>query len=113
MKGVGPARADILKKEAGIFTYDDLLHYFPFRHIDRTRVTTIRELNHSIDYALISARIITVEILGVKRARRLVATVTDSTGIMELVWFQGIYFVEKILHPGDLFQIFGKVTFFM
>lgn len=113
LKGVGPARADILKKEAGIFTYDDLLHYFPFRHIDRTRVTTIRELNHSIDYALISARIITVEILGVKRARRLVATVTDGTGIMELVWFQGIYFVEKILHPGDLFQIFGKVTFFM
>lgn len=113
LKGVGPVKADILKKEAGIFTFDDLLHYFPFRYIDRTRITTIKELAHTTEYALITGKIITTEVLGVKRSRRLVATITDGTGYMELVWFQGIYFIEKMLHPGDTFQIFGKVTFFM
>lgn len=113
LKGVGPVKGDLLKKEAGIFTYNDLLHYYPFRHIDRTRLLSIRELSYSSDYALISGKIISVEIMGVKQARRLVAMLSDGTGMLELVWFQGIYFVEKMLHPGDAFQVFGKVTFFM
>lgn len=112
LKGVGPVKADVLKKEAAIFTYEDLLTYYPFRHLDRTRITYIRDLSYTTDYALINGKIISVEIIGVKHARRLVATITDGTGQMELVWFQGIYYVEKLLHPGDAFQIFGKVTFF-
>lgn len=113
LKGVGPVKADILKKEVGIFTYGDLLNYFPFRHIDRTQVTHIRNLSYNTDYALLNVKVVSVEILGVKQARRLVATVTDGTGNIDLVWFQGIYFVEKILHVGEGLQVFGKVTFFM
>lgn len=113
LKGVGPLRADILKKEAGIFVYEDLLTYYPFRHIDRTRITHIRDLSYSSDYALITGKVISVELLGVKQGRRLVAMISDGTGALELVWFQGIYYIEKMLHPGDGIQVFGKVTFFM
>lgn len=113
LKGVGPVLADILKKEAGIFVYEDLLTYYPFRHIDRTRITHIRELSPATDYALITAKVISVELLGVKRGRRLVVMISDGTGTLELVWFQGIYYIEKMLRPGDSIQVFGKVTFFM
>lgn len=106
-------RADILKKEAGIFVYEDLLIYYPFRHIDRTRITHVRDLSVATDYALITGKIISVELLGIKRGRRLVAMLSDGTATLELVWFQGIYYVEKMLHPGDAIQVFGKVTFFM
>ena len=106
-------RADILKKEAGIFVYEDLLTYYPFRHIDRTRITHVRDLSVATDYALITGKIISVELLGIKRGRRLVVMLSDGTATLELVWFQGIYYVEKMLHPGDALQVFGKVTFFM
>lgn len=113
LKGVGPVKADVLKKEANIFTFDDLLNYFPFRHIDRTKLTAINELNVTTEYALITGKVISVDVLGVKHARRLVALLTDGTGTLELVWFQGIYFLEKMIHVGDTFQVFGKVSFFM
>lgn len=113
LKGVGPVKADILKKEIGVFTFGDLLQYFPFRHIDRTQVTHIRNLSYSTDYALMNVKVVSVEILGVKQGRRLVATVTDGTGQIDLVWFQGVYYIEKMLHIGDALQVYGKVTFFM
>lgn len=113
LKGVGPVKGDILKKEAGIFTFEDLLNYFPFRHIDRTKITPIRELNLGTEYALVNGKVISVEVIGVKHARRLVAMISDGTGALELVWFQGIYYLEKMIHVGDSFQVFGKVSFFM
>ena len=67
-------RGDILKKEAGIFTFNDLLHYFPFRHIDRTQITPISKINSETDYVQVKGKITSVEILGEKRGRRLVAT---------------------------------------
>ncbi len=113
LKGVGPLKADVLKKEVAIFTYGDLLNYFPFRHIDRTQITHIRNLNRETDYALMNVKVVSVELMGVKRARRLIVTATDGTGTLELVWFQGIYYIEKMLHPGDGIQVFGKITFFL
>lgn len=113
LKGVGPVKADVLKKEIGIFTFGDLLEYYPFRHIDRTQVTHIRDLSYATDYALMNVKVVAVEILGVRQGRRLVATVTDGTGQLDLVWFQGIYYIEKMLHAGDALQVYGKVTFFM
>ncbi len=113
LKGVGPQKADLLKKEAGIFTFNDLLEYFPFRHIDKTQVTHIDMINPDADYVLISGKIVSIEILGQKRGKRLVATLQDSTGEIELVWFQGINWIEKTLNVGSKFRVFGKVGFFM
>lgn len=113
LKGVGPQRADLLKKEAGIFTFEDLLNYFPYRHIDRTKVARIADIHPDSDYVLVSGKVISVEELGEKRSRRFVVSMSDGSGIMELVWFQGINWVNKILHTGTPLRVFGKVGFFM
>jgi ATP-dependent DNA helicase RecG len=113
LKGVGPMRADILKKEAGIFTFNDLLNYFPFRHIDRTQITPISKITLDADYIQVCGKITSKEILGEKYAKRLVATLYDGTGEMELVWFQGINWIEKSIHIGEKYLVFGKAGYFM
>ncbi len=113
LKGVGPIRGDLLKKEAGIFTFNDLLEYFPFRHLDRTKITPIKNLDDSMDYVQVVGKITSVEIYGEHRTKRLITTVSDGTGELELVWFQGINWVEKLLHIGEKYRVFGKVGFFM
>ena len=113
MKGVGPFRGDILKKEAGIFTFNDLLQYFPFRHIDRTQITPISKINFETEYIQVRGKITSKEILGERKGRRLVATLYDGTGELELVWFQGINWIEKSIHVGTSFLVFGKAGFFM
>ena len=90
-----------------------MLEYFPFRHIDRTKITLIRDINIDSDYVQVIGKITSVEIMGEKRGRRLVATVFDGTGEMELIWFQGISWVEKLLQLGGRYRIFGKVGFYM
>ncbi|MEO5649193.1 MAG: hypothetical protein ABIR03_04620 [Ginsengibacter sp.] len=80
LKGVGPVRGDLLKKEAGIFTFRDLLEYYPFRHIDRTKITAVSSINPDTDYVQVLGKITSVEILGEKHGRRLVATLYDGTG---------------------------------
>ena len=113
LKGVGPIRGDLLKKEAGIFAFNDLLEYFPFRHIDRTKITPISKISPDTDYVQALGKLTSFEIIGEKRGRRLVATLYDGTGELELVWFQGINWVEKTLHIGAKFRVFGKAGFFM
>ena len=110
---MGPLRGDILKKEAGIFTFNDLLHYFPFRHIDRTQITLVNKISGESEYVQVLGTITSVEIVGEKYARRLIATLYDGTGELELVWFQGINWIEKMVHTGDKFLVFGKAGFFM
>ena len=112
LKGVGVARADILKKELGLFTFDDLLNYFPYKHIDRTRFYKIRDIEPELPHVQIIARLISKELLGEKHTKRLVAQVQDDTGVMELVWFQGIKWIEKNLVPGKAYILFGKPGFF-
>jgi ATP-dependent DNA helicase RecG len=103
----------LLKKEANIFTFKDLLEYYPFRHIDKTRVDKIADLSPAVEYAQVAGRLSRFEIIGEKRAKRLVAYLQDDTGEIELTWFQGISWVEKTLHNGDLYLVFGKLSFFM
>ena len=109
---MGPLRGDLLKKELEIFTFGDLLNHFPFRHIDKTAVSKISEINQKTDYIQVAGRLQYFDIVGEKQAKRLVAVIKDSTGELELVWFKGISYVEKILVEGSDYLLFGKVGFF-
>ena len=113
LKGVGPLRADLLKKELGIFTYADLLHHFPFRHIDKTKVTPIAALHTAMDYAQVKGRLIDFQVTGIKSGKRLTAYLKDETGVVELTWFRGLSWVEKNLQQGETYFAFGRVSFFM
>ena len=113
LKGVGPQRADILRKEASIFTFMDLLEYFPFRHIDKTQINKIGSITPDTEYVQVVGKIVSLEVMGEKRGRRLVANLYDGTGELELIWFQGINWVEKTVQAGSRYRVFGKVSFFM
>ncbi|MGZ5252876.1 MAG: ATP-dependent DNA helicase RecG [Flavitalea sp.] len=112
LKGVGPQKGDLLKKELGIHTFKDLLEHFPFRHIDRTKVSTISQITPQTDFIQIAGKITRIGIIGEKRARRLVAEIRDSSGSMELVWFQGISWMEKMLTIGSTYLVYGRTSFF-
>lgn len=112
LKGVGPARAELLNKELGIHTFGDILRHYPFRYIDRTQFHKIGELHPDQPIAQIIGRLSGLEEVGAKRGKRLVATFSDDTGIMELVWFQSITWVKKSLQPGAVYIIFGKPNLF-
>jgi ATP-dependent DNA helicase RecG len=112
LKGVGVTRADVLKKELEIATFEDLLRHFPYKYIDRTRFYKIRDVQSDIPYVQVLARLTRKEIIGEKRAKRLVAYAQDDTGVMELVWFQGIKWVEKYLLTGKVYILFGKPGLF-
>lgn len=112
LKGVGPLRADLLKKELGIFTFEDLLNHFPFRHIDRTSVSAIAALKQEADFAQVAGVVLQVEILGQRAGKRLVAQFKDKTGIMELTWFKGINWIQKTIIPGQSYLVYGRLGFF-
>ena len=113
LKGVGPQRAEMLKKELNIFTFGDLLEHFPYRHIDRTRVWKIGEISPAAEYVQVAGRLETMEMMGSGKGKRLVAMLRDDTGILELAWFQGISWVQKKLEIGQRYLVFGKTGFFM
>lgn len=112
LKGVGPQRADLLKKELGIFTFGDLLGHFPFRHIDRTKITTIASLTGEADFAQIAGVLLNYEVVGQRAGKRLVAEIKDKTGILELTWFQGLNWVQKMLEVGQSYLVYGRVSFY-
>lgn len=112
LKGVGSQRAEILKKDLGIFTYGDLLYFYPFRYIDRTRFYKIRELSSDLPAVQIIGRVISKEVIGEKNAKRLLVRLKDDTGSMELVWFQSIRWMEKMIETGMAYIVFGKPVLF-
>ena len=112
LKGVGPVRADLLKKELQIHTFSDLLEHFPLRHIDKTIVGLIKDIRPDTDTIQVAGTLLFSEIVGAGRSKRLVAQVRDRSGILELTWFQGISWVTKLLEPGTTYLIFGKTSFF-
>ena len=113
LKGVGDRRAELLRRELGIVTMNDLLWYFPFRYIDRSRFYTIGEIrDDSLSHIQIKARIENISEHGAGRKKRLTAMVSDGTGVAELVWFSGITWVAKRLEPGREYVVFGKPGFF-
>lgn len=112
LKGVGPLRGDMLKKELEIFTFSDLLNHFPNRHIDKTKLSLIREITPQTDYIQVAGTLLNYEMIGSGRGKRLVAQIKDATGILELAWFQGINWVVKNLNLGSTYLVFGKTGFF-
>ncbi|MBG6111967.1 ATP-dependent DNA helicase RecG [Flavobacterium sp. CG_9.10] len=113
LKGVGPNRGELLRKELGIYKYVDLVNFFPNRYIDRTRYYKINELQNNIAEVQIIGKIITIKTVEFGRnQKRLVATFVDDTGQMELVWFQGHKWIRESLKLNEMCVIFGKCTSF-
>jgi len=112
LKGVGPQKADVLKKDLQIFTIGDLLQYYPFRYIDRTKFHKVRELHADMIGAQVLGRLMSLQEVGEKRGRRLVGQFKDDTGMMELVWFQSLNWLKKGLQVGSAYIIYGKPTEF-
>lgn len=112
LKGVGPARGTLLRAELNLKTFEDLLFFFPFRYNDRSQIIQIRQIQNESQYVQLIGKITYYEILGTGRSRRLVAQCKDESGMIELVWFQGISWMEKILDQGGPFMIYGKPTRF-
>lgn len=112
LKGVGPQRGALLNKELKIFTFGDLIQYYPFRYEDRTKFYQIQEITDEMPYVQLKGMITKKELIGVGIKKRLVATVKDATGEIELVWFQGIKWVQDKLKPGVEYVVFGKPNLF-
>jgi len=112
LKGVGPLRADWLKKELNIFTFHDLLHLFPFRHVDKSTISFIKEIKPTTEFIQVAGKLNEIQVLGERRSKRLIAYLRDSTGVVELVWFQGINWVQKFLQEGNNYLVFGRTTMF-
>ena len=113
LKGVGPHRGELLRKELGIFKYGDLVNFFPNRYIDRTRYYKINELQNTVSEVQIIGKIIHIKTVEFgKNKKRLVATFVDDTGQMELVWFQGHKWIRESLKLNEVVVIFGKCTSF-
>ncbi|MCE2682262.1 MAG: ATP-dependent DNA helicase RecG [Cryomorphaceae bacterium] len=108
LKGVGPQRADLLRQELGIHTFSDLLHHFPFRYIDRSRYVTVSELSTMETAAQLRGRIIAVSESGTGRTKKLSAKFQDASGVIDLIWFQGIKWIKPLLKIGVEYQIYGK-----
>jgi len=113
LKGVGPQRGELLRKEVGIHRYEDLLNFYPNRYIDRTRYYKINELNNNPAEVQIIGKIINIKTVEFGKAKkRLVAVFVDETGQMELTWFQGHKWIRDTLKLNTPYVIFGKVTNF-
>ena len=108
LKGVGPQRAAILNKELNIFTYGDLIQYYPLRYEDRTKFYLIRDVHDELQYVQIKGVITARELIGGGPKKRLVCRFEDETGSIELVWFQGLNWIAGKLLPGVRFVVFGK-----
>ena len=97
----------------GIFCFKDLLEHYPFRHLDKTKLDKITGLSPANEYAQVAGKLTEINILGEKRGKRLIATLEDDTGEIELVWFQGINWIQKVIQEGQQYLVFGRVSFFM
>ncbi len=112
LKGVGPQRADMLKKELEIFTFHDLLHFFPFRYVDRSKFYKVREVRADLPYIQIRGYISNIELHGDRRTTRMTAVLSDETGSMQLVWFRGFKWLKGLYKPGVEYVVFGKPNIF-
>lgn len=111
-KGVGPVKAELLKKELNIFTFNDLIYYYPFRYIDKSKFYKINEINSENLYVQIKGKFIAHAVLGEKRTKRLVATFFDETGSIDLVWFNYYKSIEALLNINNEYIVFGKPSQF-
>ena len=112
LSGVGPQRASVLNKELNIYSLHDLLYYFPSKYVDRSRIYYIHEIDGTMPYIQLKGEILGFETIGEGRQRRLIAHFSDGTGIVDLVWFQGIKFLVGKYKVHQEFIVFGKPSVF-
>ena len=112
LKGVGPNRADLLKSELKIFTYNDLLNYFPFRYIDRSKYHKINELENNNSEVQIIGKFINLKFSDNFKSKRLVGVFSDGKDEIEIVWFRAIKWIEKSIKLNENYVIYGKVNWF-
>ena len=112
LPGVGPQRAELLKKELKIFTFNDLLYYFPYKYIDRTKFYKVSEASSNLTYIQLKGKIVRFETSGEGARQRLIAHFRDESGVMELLWFQGVKWVKENIKPNVEYILFGKPTVF-
>jgi len=112
LKGVGPKRAELLKKELGIRTYEDLLFHFPFRYVDRSAYQKVADAAYSDSALQLKGKIVSLKSTGVGRGKRLSGIFEDESGKIELVWFQGVDWVTKNISAGRIYQVYGKAKKF-
>lgn len=112
LSGVGPQRASVLNKELGIYSLHDLLYYFPYKYVDRSRIYYIQEIDGTMPYIQLKGEILSFETAGEGRQRRLIAHFSDGTGVVDLVWFQGIKYLVGKYKVHQEYIVLGKPTFF-
>lgn len=112
LPGVGPKKAEILNKEIDVFSVEDLLHYYPYKYIDKSRIYYIHEIDGNMPYIQLKGRITAFETMGEGRNKRLVAHFTDGTGFIDLVWFQGARYIADKYKVNLTYLVFGKPTAF-
>ncbi|MDA8979998.1 ATP-dependent DNA helicase RecG [Chitinophagales bacterium] len=108
LKGVGSKRAEILQKELNIFTWNDLIHHFPFRYIDKSKFYRIEEINEDTQYIQIKGVLKSMQLIGANRKRRLQGTFEDDSGSIDLVWFAKTDWIQKALKTGVEYVVYGK-----
>jgi len=112
IKGVGPAKAEALAKELMIETFEDMFQHYPFRYIDKTKVTLINEISEDSQFIQLRGKVTNVQVIGDARKRRLVANFADTSGYLELIWFKGVQYFQNYLQLNQEYLVFGKPTFF-
>lgn len=112
LTGVGPKKAELLNSELGIYTFHDLLYYFPYKYVDRTKFFTVREIDGNMPYVQILGKILSFDKVGEGAKARLSAVFADKTGTVELVWFKGIKWVQQNIVKDKPYVLFGKPSVF-
>ncbi|MCU4165133.1 ATP-dependent DNA helicase RecG [Carboxylicivirga caseinilyticus] len=112
LPGVGPKKAELLQKELKVASYEDLLYYFPYKYVDRSKFYSIRDINSKLAYIQVKGRFTSLKTVGTGRQSRLTAMFSDGTGVIELVWFKGQKYVKENINLNAEYIIFGKPTAF-
>jgi ATP-dependent DNA helicase RecG len=112
LRGVGLQRAQLLGKELGLFTYGDLIQRYPFRYLDRTQFYNVVDLHDDLPYVQVKGILRGREVIGEGPKKRLVAKVGDASGELEVVWFKGVNYLEKVVKNHQEYIVFGKPTMF-
>ena len=112
LKGVGPKKAEVLKTELGIEVFNDLLHYFPFRYIDKSHIYKVKDVTTDTIYFQLKGKITNLIPVGQKRMKYITATFSDDTGHIGLVWFKGLRWIKNRFSPEKEYLLFGKPSVF-
>jgi ATP-dependent DNA helicase RecG len=112
LKGVGPYKGDLLRKEIALDTFGDMLQFYPFRYIDRSNLMQIKNIQEDGTMVQLIGKINFSEVINNGKTRRLVANLKDATGMIELVWFQGIHSIEQMIKEPGIFLVYGKAVRF-